>query len=88
MASTFWLRRRRGGYNRRMLPTTSAGSLRVALDLFETGVALMRENLRRQHPHADEDELTRRLATWLQHRAGAETGDADGVAVNPRVRFG
>ena len=71
-----------------MRQTTDAGSLRVALDLFETGVAVMRENLRRQHPNADEDELTRRLAAWLQSRPGAEAGDADGRAVNPRLRFG
>lgn len=71
-----------------MASNTSAGSLRIALDLFDTGVALMRENLRRQHPHEDEADLARRLSAWLQRRPGAEDGDADGRSVNPHVRFG
>lgn len=71
-----------------MSSCTSVGSLHVALDLFDTGVALMRENLRRQDPLASEEELTRRLTVWLQHRPGAVDGDADGRAVNPRARFG
>jgi Rv0078B-related antitoxin len=71
-----------------MRETTADESLRVALDLFDTGVALMLENLRRQYPQADEDELTRRLAAWLRDRPGAEAGDGDGRPVDPRVRFG
>ena len=71
-----------------MRETTAGESLRVALDLFDTGVALMLENLRRQYPQADEEELTRRLASWLRYRPGAEAGDADGRSVDPRVRFG
>jgi hypothetical protein len=70
------------------MPTSGpAGQLRVALDLFETGVALMRENLRRQYPHAGDEELARRLSEWLQHRPGAEAGDANGRLVSPQSRF-
>jgi hypothetical protein len=56
----------------------AAQAFRVTLDLFETGVALMRQNLRRQDPSATEEEIDRRLAAWLHHRPGAELGDAVG----------
>ena len=75
-------------YNRDMPLSRRAGQLSVALDLFETGVALMRENLRRQYPHADDRELTRRVSAWLQHRPGAQAGDAEGRPVPPHARFG
>jgi hypothetical protein len=55
-----------------------AGALRATLDLFETGVALMRQNLRRQHPNETEREIDERLTAWLHHRPGAELGDAAG----------
>jgi hypothetical protein len=71
-----------------MLPRPPAGRLGATLDLFETGVALMRENLRRQHPQADEAEIARRLSAWLRHRPGAEAGDAQGRSVDPQTRFG
>jgi hypothetical protein len=46
-----------------MAPTTpSAGNaFRTTLDLFETGLGLMRQNLRRNHPDATEQEIERRL---------------------------
>lgn len=53
-----------------------ADAFRTTLDLFETGVALMRQNLRRQDPNASESELNERLTEWLHHRPGAELGDA------------
>lgn len=46
--------------------------LRLALELHEAGVALMRCNLRRRHPAATEAELDELLGRWLQDRAGAE----------------
>jgi hypothetical protein len=51
------------------------------LDLFEAGVEMMRQNLRRQFPEADEKEIASRLAQWLQERPGAEFGDCDGRPV-------
>jgi hypothetical protein len=54
---------------------------RIALDLFEAGVGMMRQNLRRQFPEADEKEIASRLAEWLQERPGAEFGDCDGRPV-------
>jgi Rv0078B-related antitoxin len=54
---------------------------RTALELFEAGVAMMRQNLRRRFPQADEKEIAERLAQWLQERPGAEYGDCDGRPV-------
>jgi len=55
-----------------------AEAFRVTLDLFEAGVALMRQNLRRQDPSATEAEIDQRLVAWLHHRPGAELGDGVG----------
>lgn len=52
--------------------------LQLALDLFITGEAMMRQNLRRRLPSASEEEVERRLVEWLQSRPGAEGGDAPG----------
>ena len=64
--------------------STPAARLRIALELHDAGVAMMRQNLRRRHPDADEDEIERRLIEWLHTRPGAEFGDAAGD-VRPRV---
>jgi hypothetical protein len=56
-----------------------AERLRLAFDLYEAGEDLMRQNLRRQNPHADAAEVEHRLVDWLRHRPGAEAGDAEGV---------
>ena len=62
--------------------TTSSGeALRTAMDLFETGVEIMRQKLRREHPDASDHELAERLRAWLHHRPGAETGDGPGRVV-------
>ncbi len=52
--------------------------LRIAFDLHEAGVDLMRQRLRREHPGAPDAEIERRLGDWLRHRPGAEHGDAEG----------
>jgi hypothetical protein len=59
----------------------AARRFRTAMDLFEAGVAMMRQNLRRQFPDADEKEISARLAQWLQERPGAEYGDSEGRPV-------
>jgi hypothetical protein len=64
-----------------------ADAFRTTLDLFETGVELMRQNLRRRHPHAGDDEIARLLRQWLRDRPGAECGDSAGRAVDPTIRF-
>jgi hypothetical protein len=60
----------------------SAQRLRLALDLFATGEALMRQQLSRRHPEWTETELRRGLLKWLRERPGAESGDAAGPSPN------
>jgi hypothetical protein len=61
-------------------------SFQVTLDLFETGVAMMRQNLRRAHPGASEHEIDTRLHAWLTDRPGARDGDAEGTPVDLSTR--
>ncbi len=69
------------------LGESPAQRLRVALDLFELGIDMMRQKLRRDAPEATEDEIQARLATWLRERPGAEHGDGVGrPALWPRQR--
>lgn len=68
-------------------PPDHRGALSAVLDLFEVGVSLMRQNLRRDNPDASEEEIDRRLQAWLHERPGAEAGDAVGRPVDPRTRF-
>ncbi len=63
-------------------PSTPAQRLRMSLAMYEDGLAIEREKLRRQHPDADDETIGRLLAAWLQHRPGALLGDADGVPRN------
>jgi hypothetical protein len=60
----------------------------VTLDLFETGVNLMRQNLRRANPQAGEAEIDRLLQRWLAERPGAPDGDATGRAVDLSTKRG
>lgn len=55
--------------------------------MFETGLGLMRQNLRRAHPQATDDEVDRRLRQWLRERPGARWGDSRGRAVDVRRRL-
>jgi hypothetical protein len=48
------------------------------LDLYQTAKDLMRQNLRRRHPNASDEEIAVRLRAWLHHRPGAEHGDVSG----------
>jgi hypothetical protein len=52
--------------------------LRVALDLFEFGVDMMRQKLHRDAPQATEAEIHKQLVDWLHQRPGAELGDGEG----------
>lgn len=52
--------------------------LRSALELADTGVSLMRQNLRRAHPDASADEVEDMLRDWINRRPGAELGDCPG----------
>lgn len=51
---------------------------RLTLELHETGVDLMRQNLRRRNPDESEKQIEKRLIHWLQTRPGAEQGECSG----------
>jgi hypothetical protein len=65
-----------------------AERLRLALDLFEAGEAMMRQNLKRRFPNAADSEIEERLKEWLSSRPGAEDGDARGRVVSWPKRRG
>jgi hypothetical protein len=71
-----------------MPPAKGTGTLRTTLDLFEAGCLLMRQNLRRADPLADEQEIDRRFRMWLRERPGAEHGDCPGRLTDIRGIFG
>ena len=62
--------------------TPEAAALQQALDLFDTGVDLMRQNLRRRHPEATSQEIERLLVDWVQERPGAAFGDCPGRVID------
>lgn len=76
------------GYNFCVPSTTSSfvDTFRTTLDLFGTGVELMRQNIRRQHPASGDTELDSRLRQWFRDRPGAESGDCPGRRVDPGGR--
>jgi hypothetical protein len=57
---------------------TPAQRLRIALNLHDFGVAMMRQNLRRRYPVASDKEIEAKLLEWLRTRPGAEYGDGVG----------
>ena len=68
--------------------SSASDAFRTTLDLFNTGLDVMRQNLRRNHPEADEDEIDRLLRQWLHERPGAESGDGQGRLVDLSTRLG
>ena len=70
-----------------MSPSSAAEAFRTTLDLFETGLDLMRQNLRRRHPAAGDEEIERLLREWLLERPGAESGDCPGRPVDLSTRL-
>jgi hypothetical protein len=57
---------------------TPEEKLRLSLDMFTYGCEMMRQNLRRAHPEADDQEVEQLLIAWLRVRPGAEHGDGVG----------
>jgi hypothetical protein len=68
--------------------SSASEAFQATLDLFETGVNLMRQNLRRAHPRAAEEEIDRLLRQWLAERPGAAHGDAVGRVVDLSTKRG
>jgi hypothetical protein len=67
-------------------PSSAAVAFQTALELFETGLDLMRQTLRRRHPEADGATIERLLQEWLRERPGAESGDCPGRPVDLKNR--
>lgn len=64
--------------------SAEARRLLLAFDLFEAGLDMYRQTLRRRHPRADDAEIERRVDAWLLERPGAEFGDVAGpIRVRP-----
>ena len=68
------------------LPHQLVDAFRATLDLFQTGVEVMRQNLRRRHPAATDEQVARLLQDWLRNRPGAESGDSAGWPVDLTTR--
>lgn len=72
------------------LPDGSASSIaeafRTTLDLFDTGLDLMRQNLRRSHPEAGDEHIELLLHEWVVDRPGAESGDCPGRRLDASAR--
>lgn len=65
----------------------AAARLRAAFELYDLGLAIMRQNLRRQFVGESGSEIDRRLLDWRMRRADAPDGDAEGRVVPfPRPR--
>jgi hypothetical protein len=56
----------------------------TAVDLWNTGVALQRQRLRREHPADSPEQIAQRLTRWLQDRPGAQFGDGPAPATHDR----
>ncbi len=68
-----------------MSEESAADRLRLALDLYEAGEAMLRGRLRREHPDDDEAALDRRVTEWRLRRPGAEFGDYPGPASDRHI---
>jgi hypothetical protein len=51
----------------------------ILADLIDSGIALMRENLKRRNPSLDQAGIDRMLACWLRRENDAVPGDVAGA---------
>lgn len=58
--------------------------LEAALEMWDDGVQIKRESLRRSDPSASDAELDARIGVWLAERAGEDHGDRPLAAGPPR----
>ena len=61
-----------------IIGSITARRLRTALELFRDGEALMRQNLRRRHSDASDEEIELAMVAWVRTRPGADHGDCPG----------
>jgi Rv0078B-related antitoxin len=57
---------------------TMVKRLRLAFELFESGVEMMQKTLRRHHPNSSDEEIEKKIFEWLRTRPGATHGDTVG----------
>ena len=69
-----------------MSRSSPATILQATLELCDTGVRLMRQNLRRAAPGATEEEIDRRLCEWLRERPLVNRGETALRIVPPDSR--
>jgi hypothetical protein len=50
----------------------------VAFELFDLGLEMFRTRLRRENPGVSDEQVEAAVCAWLEHRPGAEHGDAEG----------
>ncbi|MDJ0763305.1 MAG: hypothetical protein QNJ97_09980 [Myxococcota bacterium] len=55
----------------------------LAFELFEAGLEIMRQNLKRRYPGCGVNEIERMLEEWLLERDGAPHGDVSGRIFKP-----
>ena len=55
----------------------AAARFKTTMELFDAGVELQRQNLRRKFPDEDDSAIERRLRSWLLREG--EPGDAEGI---------
>lgn len=70
---------RDAGMGDRGAASDEAERFALALDMYETGEAMLVQRLRRENPSATDEELEHAIQTWLGRRPGAESGDAEGL---------
>lgn len=66
--------------------TPEARRFELAFELFEDGVAITRERLRREHPTESKRQLDERIGAWLHDRPSAPNGDAEGRPIRLTAR--
>lgn len=52
--------------------------LRLALEMSEVGMQMMRTRLRRENPQRGDDEIQSAMESWLRNRPDAPFGDFPG----------
>ncbi|MBI5496934.1 MAG: hypothetical protein HY904_18105 [Deltaproteobacteria bacterium] len=62
-------------------PLSPAQKLRVAFELADAAVEMMKARIRREHPVLSSWERAALLVRWVQTRPGAEWGDGEGRPV-------
>jgi len=68
------------------LPGSVSDRFRETFELFDLGLAMVRQQLRNRFPQAADREIEAKLAAWLHDRPGAEQGDAGPVGFRLRTR--